>query len=149
MARVVKYLLQSGGDVAGYLDHMCYVFRLAATGEYVDSALVGYDRSLIDAVIAREIMSFIPGYPLASCLHFHASNMVRNQISVGRGRGRGRGRGGRSDRKGIPPEGFPDHICYDYNYRSCDGCSKSHVCRVCNGTHRAINCPRKKENRDQ
>ena len=43
-----------------------------------------------------------------------------------------------------PLDGFPDEICYKYNYKTCVGkCLKSHVCRMCKGNHKAISgqCP--------
>lgn len=106
----------------------------------------------MDAVLSREITSFVPGYPLAASLHFHASNMVKNQsLQTGfRGRGRGRGRVNRNDRRGQTiPDGFPENICYFFNYGSCEGgCNKGHVCRICNAGHKAINCTKRKEHRD-
>lgn len=154
MCRVAKYLYQSGGDFQTYLDHMLYVTRLASLGEYVDCTFAHYDRSVVDAVLSKEIPTFVPGYPLATSLHFHAANMITNQnwerfSSGSRGRGRGRGRGGKNDRKGpVVPEGFPDSICYFHNYANCDGCSKNHVCRICNGPHKAPGCNKRKENRE-
>ena len=36
------------------------------------------------------------------------------------------------------PEGFPEDICFNYNYKSCSGsCKKSHICRLCRGPHKA------------
>ena len=39
------------------------------------------------------------------------------------------------------PEGFPDDICYSYNYKACSGkCSKKHVCCLSKGDHQAKQC---------
>lgn len=123
---------------------MLYVFKLASLGEYVDSTFSGYDNCVVDAVISRDIPAFVPRYPLATSLHFHAANIIKNQTQYGyasRGGGRGRGRGGRDDRKGqTVPEGFPENICYFLNYGNCDGCNKGHVCRIRGASHKAANC---------
>lgn len=153
MCRIVKQLYVTEGDVRSYLDHMLYVTKLASLGEYTDSAFIGYDRAVIDAVISKDIPTFVAGYQVAASLNFHSSNLIRNQTERQsqnfRGRGRGRGRWVRSDKKpSTIPEGFPENVCYDFNYKTCDGCAKNHTCRICAGIHKAINCPKKRENKD-
>lgn len=152
MCKVIKYLLATDGDVKSYVDHMIYITKLGSLGEYTDMTFIAYDRAVIDAVLANEIPTFVAGYPIAASLNFHASNMIRNQAEKQqnmwfRGRGRGRGRGNRP-RQSIIPDGFPEHICYDFNYKNCEGCNKNHICRICNSAHKAINCPKKREQKD-
>lgn len=152
MCRVAKHLLAVDGDVKSYLDHMIYITKLGALGEYTDMTFISYDRAVVDVFLSKEISTFIAGYPIAASLNFHASNMIRNQAEKqntnwSRGRGRGRGRNNKP-RQSTIPDGFPEHICYDYNYKNCDGCTKNHICRICNAAHKAIACPKKRDQRD-
>lgn len=149
MCRVLKHLMLNGGDTGSYVNHMLYITKLASLGEYVDATFINYDRCVVDAVISQEIKIFIPGYPLATSLNFHASNLICNQADrvntqSFRGRGRGHGRGSQyNNKKSTVPEGFPDNICFEFNYKSCEGCTRSHICRICNAAHKAINCPKR------
>lgn len=94
MCRVLKHLLLNGGETQAYVNHMLYISKLASLGEYTEAAFINYDRCVVDAVLAQEIKTFVPGYTLATSLNFHTSNMIRNQaVTSYRGRGRGRGRG--------------------------------------------------------
>ena len=153
MGRVMSHLYKSGGDVASYIEHFNFLVRQAGVHSFVDTAYVGYDRYVIDKYISGESQSFVAGNLMGVALHFHAGNipMVRSpNIPFCRGRGRGFRRGARQswydqDREmdkdhQQPPtmDGFPDDICFNYNYRSCTGsCKKSHICRLCRGAHKA------------
>lgn len=48
MTCVSKYVLQTGGDINGYLNHMCFVARQAQLDSFTDLTFVNYDRSVID-----------------------------------------------------------------------------------------------------
>lgn len=43
------------------------------------------------------------------------------------------------------PADFPTDICFHFNYRQChdDNCPRAHVCRKCQGKHRADACREK------
>ena len=170
MSRVMLHLAKTGGDLGSYLEHFSFITRKAGAHSFLDSAYVSYDRSVVDQVILGEADTFVKGDLFAVPLHFHAGNLVQPKPPLPtyfqqRGRGRGYRRGGgrwqnfndsASDRdrdkdkdKDKEPllEGFPEDVCYNYNYRSCHGkCSKSHVCRMCRGAHKAGSgqCPNKK-----
>ena len=162
MGRVMQYLLDNGGDLAGYVGHFNFIAEQGYQHNFVDQAFVSYDRFVIDKYIKLETSNKAPkvfsvGDVLGVASHFHAGNFQPSQkksFTTYRG-----GRGGRyqyrrygdssQDRvkeykeSGIP-EGFPEEICYAWNYKSCSGkCSKKHECRVCGGDHKASVCQSK------
>ena len=149
MGRVMIHLAKSGGEFMSYIEHFNYLVRQAAVSNFQDSAYVGYDRHVVDKFINGDTATFVAGDLLGVALHFHVGNLVNVQPPTARGRGRGFRRRGRqsswweSERdkdQYMPPspEGFPEDICYNFNYRTCHGrCSKSHICRLCRGPHRA------------
>ena len=151
MARVLTYLHSVGGDTKGYLDHLKFVTYQAAHHSFVDAAYVGYDRYIVDKVVRGEQKVFVPSDTLGVSTHFHAGNFVQPRKPPTRGSWRGRGRrwGSEPDRGFTNmPDGFPEDICYAFNYKSCTGkCSKNHVCRICKGEHKAINCSEKQQSK--
>lgn len=122
---------------------------------------------MTDRVVEGSSTSFIPNDSLAFSSHFHAGtlNMEKQaellsashygQTSQGgfgftrRGR-RGR-RGGVQRQSNIgpdTPEDYPEENCFAWNYRRCNNqnCPKEHVCRICKQRHKAIGCPKDKNN---
>ena len=147
MGRVLSHLCSVGGDAAGYLEHFNFLTSQAAKHSFVDSAFVGYDRFIVDKVIRGGSKTFIAGDTVGVSTHFHAGNFVYDRKPAGKGRGRGRRSNfGDQDRDTRVPDGFPDDICYGFNYRSCSGkCSKQHICRLCKKDHKASACPDKSD----
>ena len=98
MGRVMQYILDSGGDLAGYIGHFNFVAEQAHQHNFVDQAFVGYDRFVIDKFIKLETSNKLPkvfsvGDVLAVASHFHAGNM---QLTQKKGPTHNRGsRGGR------------------------------------------------------
>ena len=156
MCRVMLHLSKTGGELSSYLEHFSFLSRKAGAHGFIDSAYVGYDRHVVDQFINGETDKFVSADLFAVALHFHAGNLVPapTKPPVIRGfRGRGYRRGGRQpwndgdrdkdrdkDYQNQNPtvEGFPEDLCYNYNYRSCHGkCAKAHVCRLCRGPHKA------------
>ena len=155
MSRVMLHLDKSGGDLGGYLEHFSFIARKAEHG-FVDSAYVSYDRLVMDQYINGESDTIVRRDPFAVALSFHVGNLApAKPVFPKPGRGRGFRRGGRfpywnegerdkdkeRDREHqVSPslEGFPENICYNYNYRVCHGkCARSHICRMCRGPHKA------------
>ena len=156
MGRVMLHLSKTGGNVSSYIGHFSFMTRKAGAHTFNDLAYVGYDRHVVDQFINGESEEFVAGDLFGIALHFHAGNLAQPKAPFPfpkQGRGRGFRRGGRpgwfeSDRQpgaeresitSSPPlEGFPEDICFNYNYKSCSGsCKKSHVCRLCRGPHKA------------
>ena len=153
MGRVMLHLAKAGGDLVSYVEHFNFIARQAAVHNFVDFAYVSYERYVVDQYINKESDTFIAGDLLGVALHFHAGNLLPTYPSFTRGRGRGFRRGNRQpwhdqdrerdrdlNKEQSQPmlEGFPEDVCYNYNYRVCTGkCKKSHVCRNCRGLHKA------------
>ena len=157
MGRVMLHLSKTGGNVSSYIEHFSFLTRKAGAHSFVDSAYVAYDRYVVDQFINGDTESFVPGDLFAVALHFHAGNIAQSPAPAKpawRGfRGRGYRRGGRQswfdgdrerekdrDQWSQNPslDGFPEDLCFNFNYRTCHGkCSKSHVCRLCRGPHKA------------
>ena len=163
MGRVMQHLFEIGGDLAGYLGHFNFVAEQAHQHNFSDQAFVGYDRFVVDKYIKLETANKSPlvfsvGEVLGVSSHFHAGNFMSvPKKSAGSGfRGSRGGRypyrrygdysqeKGREVKEASVPEGFPEDICYAWNYKSCSGkCSKKHECRVCGSDHKASNCQSK------
>lgn len=133
MCGVAKYLLQLGGDIDPYLSHMSFIARQAYLDCFTDATFVEYDRVVTDAIIHGDIPTYIPGYPLAQALAFHSAN---HKTQYGKPKGRW-----------IQPKraksNIANEVCYNYNFRSCEGCERLHVCKQCRGNHKHANCPTK------
>ena len=159
MGRVMQCLFDNGGDLAGYLGHINFIAEQAHQHNFVDQAFVGYDRFVVDKYVKLESANKTPkmfsvGDVLGVSSHFHAGNFqhVPRKASGGfrvarGGRYQCRRQGDFSQDKskdvkeGGVPDGFPDDICYAWNYKNCSGkCSKKHECRVCGGDHKASSC---------
>ena len=156
MGRVMLHLSKTGGDLSSYLEHFSFLTRKAGAHGFLDTAYVGYDRHVVDQYINGDSSSFVSGDLFAVALHFHAGNLAPTPIKPPAVRGfrsRGYRRGGRQpwndmDRErdrdkdyynqNPTVEGFPEDLCYNFNYRTCHGrCTKSHLCRLCRGPHKA------------
>lgn len=135
MAKVAKFLYNSGGDIASYLGHVIFVARQAQLDAFVDFTFVQYDHILIDAVLDGEIPTFIAGYPLAQSMCFHSANHKMGQ------RNKGRWAGAKKPKGGLASE-----ICYNFNFKTCEGCQRIHACKNCKGNHKAPSCPNKDKN---
>lgn len=136
MSWLAKYLQQSGGNVSAYLSHMSFIARQAYLDCFVDNTFIEYDRVVTDAVIRGDIATYIPGYPLAQALAFHSAN---HNPQVGKTKG-----------KWVPAKrksNIANEVCYNYNFHSCGGCERLHVCKQCRANHKFANCPTK--SRDQ
>ena len=162
MGRVMQHLFENGGDLASSLGHFNFIAEQAHQHNFADIAFVGYDRCVVDKYIKMESAIKLPlvfsvGDTLGVFSHFHAGNFQPVQKkSVGAFRGSRGGRfpyrrygeptqdKGRDIKETYVPEGFPEEICYAWNYKSCSGkCSKKHECRVCGLDHKASGCQSK------
>ena len=147
MSQVLQYIVGEGGDIRGYINHMAFVTRQAQLDCFSDSALVSYDRDVIDRVIRGDLSSFVAGDPISVACNFHAGNIQQTKRDQSK-----RGRGGffkprvnrldtadSADRDQTP---FPQDLCYNFNYRKCysAACQKLHLCRICRGKHRGLGC---------
>ena len=150
MGRVLQYLVSVGGDSASYLRHFNYVLAQASRHQFSDHAFVNYDRYIVDQVIRGDSREFVAGDNLAVASYFHAGNIsqskpVHPQTKRKPYFGFKSRKSGDAEKPGMP-EGFPEELCYNFNYKSCTGkCGKSHVCRACRKNHRAVDCPDKKQ----
>lgn len=151
--RVNKFLRVNGGDHDAHTNHMLFLCRHAMKNEYKDIAYSSYDHEVTNAVMSHDVPTYIPGYTVAAQFSFSGRNERRSAGSADSGSVSGTGFGKvakkrSKQRKGGPwsndnvPDGWPEALCYDYNYGSCEktDCSKDHVCRVCSAKHRAMNC---------
>ena len=151
---VLDQLLARGGDVKSYIGHCKFVSDQATSGSFVDAAFVNYDCHIMSKLIDGHASTFIQGDMLGVATHFNAASLVINKPppavkKVGKSRffqkrqpTDQKDRGG-SDAAAMP-DGFPEDICYSYNYRTCTGkCSKKHICRSCKGDHQAKQCPKR------
>ena len=161
MGRVMQHLMDTGGDLAGYLGHFNFIAEQAHQHSFVDQAFVGYDRFVVDKYIKLEVANkfpraFVAGDVLGVSSHFHAGNLQSTQKkysgtfkSSRGGRYQNRRYGDYTqdkpkDVKESVPDGFPDDIFYAWNYKTCSGkCAKKHECRVCSADHKASVCPLK------
>ena len=149
---VLQQLLRAGGDIESYIGHCKFVSERAMSNQFTDSAFVEYDRHVISKVIDDKMESFPVGDTLGVSSHFHAGNLVpAKAISKQNVKKWGGAKWGKkpfdkqsdSVEKTPPvPDGFPDDICYAFNYKRCssNSCAKKHVCRSCGGNHRAQGC---------
>ena len=153
---VIEHLIAKGGDLTGYIGHCKFVADQATSGSFVDAAYVNYDHHVVGKVVDGLSTSFTAGDMLGVASHFNASNLVIHKASSPKSAGKpGKARFWNkqsqqgSEQKGKPesslmPDGFPDDICYSYNYHSCSGkCSKKHICRMCKGDHQAKQCTKR------
>ena len=159
MGRVMQHLVDTGGDLPGYLGHFNFIAEQAHQHSFVDQAFVGYDRFVVDKYIKLESANKVPrvfvvGDVLGVWSHFHAGNLQSTQkkytgnfkSSRGGGRFQNRRFGDYSQEKAkegkeSEPDGFPEEICFAWNYKTCSWkCPKKHECRVCGSDHKASIC---------
>ena len=144
MGRVMIYLVHTGGEIITYMQHFNFIAAQAHKNNFTDQAFVCYEREVTDKVIRNNCSGpFQVGDMLAVASNLHAGNLLINKRAFkpnGPQRFK-KSQGSDQSDKEFMPEGFPDDICYNYNYRSCYGkCSKSHICRLCKGKHKASGC---------
>lgn len=155
---VAEYLLKSGGDLHSYIRHLKFAAGMLHSRRFYDSGAVEYDRYIIDKHIQGKSGGFDPD-PIGSSLTF-STRTIPDSVDLCQGASLTKGtlsyvaskqtkrRGGRSARTGRSdevPSDFPSDICFYFNYRLChdENCPKAHVCRKCNGCHRADSCKSK------
>lgn len=139
MCKVAQFLLLSGGDIHGYMNHMSFITRQARQDCYLDSNFVDYDRIVVNSVIKGETPTFVAGYPLAQSMCFHSAN---HKSTVGKSKGKWyqnrRSKNVQSDGSNRSTE-----VCFNYNFKTCDGCERAHICKICRGNHKSPSCPNK------
>ena len=148
---VLHHLQATGGDVQGYLGHCKFTSEQAMSDSFVDSAFIKYDRHVVSKVVDGLSNTFTIGDNLgvASCMN--AASLLPPKLTTQRKSGRFKPKRNQSDTKdksdpSYMPDGFPEDVCYSFNYRSCSGkCSKKHSCRICKGDHPAKSCEAKKD----
>ena len=148
---VLHHLHANGGDVLGYMGHCKFASEQAMSDNFIDSAFVKYDRHVVSKVVDGLSNTFTVGDNLgvASCMN--AASLVPPKPTAQKRSGRFKPKRNPSDSKdksdsSYMPEGFPEDVCYSFNYRSCTGkCSKKHSCRNCKGDHPAKSCQAKKD----
>ena len=152
---VIEHLMSKGGDLGGYVGHCKFVSEQASSESFVDAAFVNYDRHVVTKVVDGLSTTFTAGDMLGVASHFNAANLVINKPAAPKlpakparsnkwVRRSLQNADKSSSDPGPVPDGFPEDICYSYNYRSCTGkCSKRHVCRVCKGDHQAKSCTKR------
>lgn len=167
MCCVAKHVKLSGGDLDSYLDHMTFVCKTAQSELYQDVAFADYDKFVVDRVVNGISKSFVPQDAIGFTSHFHAAmlNLDKQAELLAASHG-GRGsyhntRRGRRGRRGAGQRGsssmsssvevlddYPEDNCYWWNYRKCtlQNCPKEHVCRICRQRHKAVGCPKDKQN---
>ena len=159
MGRVMQYILETNGDLAGYVGHFNFIAEQAHQHSFIDQAYVCYDRFVVDKYIKLDHLpfdqrKFSVGDVLGVSSHFNAGNLQlqHRQQSFQRGGRFSKSRRSfdsaqetdKSKKEFTVPEGFPEEICYAWNYKSCSGkCSKKHECRVCGADHKAVGCQSK------
>lgn len=134
----MKFLYHLGGDIASYLGHIIFVARQAKLDAFVDSTFAEYeyeyDHILIDAVLDGDVPRFVAGYSLAQSMCFHSANHKNVQ------KNKGKWSGGKMAKGGISFE-----ICYNFNFKTCEGCECIHASKNYKGIHRAPVCPNKEK----
>lgn len=151
---VADHMNSLGEDITSYLRHIKYTVQMLHSRQCWDSAAVKYDRDIIDRFVNKVRRNFDPD-PVISSISFsprvipetveicHGGSLTKGVRSMPVSRTPQKRRKGQpfSSNMEVPPD-FPDHICFFYNYRNCneENCTKSHVCRKCNGKHRADSC---------
>lgn len=146
MICVARHLSQTGANVDSYLAHMEFLTRHANDNSYVDLAYSEYDHNVVDRFLKNPLVGFPVADPVALGYSFHPAKLA-NDIDVKQQNVAKRKKvTGKQNRPGGIPEGYPESNCFFWNYKSCwnNSCAKKHVCRLCEGSHRAVGCPRDK-----
>lgn len=152
---VADFLVKSGGDLPGYIRHLKFAAGMLHSRRFYDSGAIEYDRYIIDKFIQKKSGGFEPD-SVGSTLTFspriipdatelcHGASLTKGTHSYVASKQTKR-RVGKAQKWGKTeeiPADFPSDICFFFNYRNCqdDNCPKAHVCRKCNGRHRADSC---------
>ena len=125
----------------------------ATSGSFVDSTFVNYDRHVVGKVVDGLSDTFITRYMLGVASHFNASNLKastpKQASKSGKSRywhrkNQGPDNQNKSTDHSFIPEGFPEDICYSYNYCSCtEICSKKRICHICKNDNEAKQCTKR------
>lgn len=113
----------------------------------MDFAYAEYDHFVIDNFLNNPVAGFKIVDSVAIGQAFHPAKLNSDSLDKGLGAGQQRRKQWKKTSKGEVPEGYPDNNCFFWNYRVCNNvnCQKKHICRVCEGNHKATGCPRDKK----
>lgn len=154
---VIDYLIRSGGDVKSYVNHVKYTTEMLNSRLFYDCCVVKYDRMIVDRYMCGRSINFNPD-PVTSTLAF-SSKVIPDSVDMFPGASlhkgvhsyqaakqnkRRRNPGAMRSKQDETPSDFPPDVCFYFNYRQCleENCPKAHVCRKCQGKHRADTCRR-------
>lgn len=144
--------------MASYINHLKFASGMLHSHRFYDAGAIEYDRYIVDKFLKSKSGKFDPD-PVGSSLTF-SPRIIPDSVDLCLGASLTKGthsyiatkpprrpavRGARTSRSDEVPSDFPADICFLFNYRQCndDNCTKSHVCRKCNGRHRADSCKSK------
>lgn len=146
MTCVARHVVASGGDIDGYIMHMEFVSRHASDNSFLDCAYAEYDRCVIDSYLKNPLLGFKTADSTAIGYAFHPGKLNHEFVDRSGASSKKR-RPGKKGAKTEVPDGYPEGNCFFWNYRSCNNssCQKKHVCRNCEGHHKAVGCPRDKK----
>lgn len=146
MVCVAKYVASIGGNVESYLSHMEFLTRHACDNSYTDVAYAKYDHNVVDQFVKSPSLGFAVADPVALGFSFHPAKLVLDTDAKQSNSVKRKKNSGRQGKSGIPDD-YPPMNCYYWNYKSCwnNNCIKQHTCRICEGPHRAVGCPRDKQ----
>lgn len=143
---VAQNVRHSGYDIDGYLSHVEFITRHASDDSYMNCAYADYDHFVIDNFLKNPLAGFKVADSVAIGHSFHPAKLILDNQERG-GTSRQKRKQNRKPVKGEIPDGYPENNCIFWNYRVCNnsGCQKKHICRVCEGNHKAVGCPREKK----
>lgn len=146
MTCVARHILSVGGNVDAYLSHLEFVFRHACDNSYIDMSYSDYDHHVVDAFLKSPGRGFSMADPVAIGYSFHLARLVSENNDARFGDSKKSKKRAAKSSKGDIPDGYPESNCYFWNYKVCtnQNCSKKHICRLCEGAHKAVGCPRDK-----
>lgn len=154
---VTDHLIRSGGDVKSYVNHVKYASEMLNSRQFYDSGAIKYDRMIVDRYLNGKSSNFNPD-PVISTLSFSAK-VIPDSVEMFPGASltkgvhsfqsskqnkRRRNPSGLRSKADETPADFPSNVFFYFNYRQChdEECPKAHVCRKCQGKHRADTCKR-------
>lgn len=146
MICVARHIVSTGGSVDSYLAHMQFLSRHACENAYIDTAYAEYDHNVFDKFLVNPLLGFPTADPVALGFAFHPAKLLCENDNKQIGSQKKKKQNSKQSKSGIP-EGYPDNNCYYWNYKTCwiNSCMKKHICRICDGNHRAVGCPRDKQ----
>lgn len=148
MTCVAHYVLSTGGNVDSYLQHMEFVSRHSSDNSFLDCSYSEYDKCVIDNFLKSPLGGFNVADSTAIGYAFHPGKLNQDYVEKLNNPGKQKRRfGKRMAAKGEIPDGYPEGNCFHWNYRNCTNtsCQRKHVCRICEGHHKAVGCPREKK----